>query len=109
MEVDWKEGVGFIGGMLFVVQYIPQITKIILRKQSDDLSMAYLLISVVASATTLVYGKLIESISIVVTVSLSIVCKMILLALKQKYDTRNVDQPCKLSPDVTILLDRDHG
>ena len=93
MPVDWKEGVGFLGGILFVVQYIPQIAKIIRCKQSDDISMAYLGISFVASATTLVYGVLIDSVSIVVTVSLSIGCKVILFGLKRRYDTVNPDVP----------------
>lgn len=88
MQVDWKEGVGFVGGMLFVVQYIPQIAKIIRCKQSDDISMAYLYISFLASATTLAYGVMIDSISIIVTVSLSIGCKVVLFGLKRKYDTR---------------------
>lgn len=88
MQVDWKEGVGFVGGMLFVVQYIPQIAKIIRCKQSDDISMAYLYISLLASATTLAYGVMIDSISIIVTVSLSIGCKVVLFGLKRKYDTR---------------------
>ena len=93
MQVDWKEGVGFVGGILFVIQYIPQIAKIIRCKQSDDISMAYLCISFIASATTLVYGALIDSMSIVVTVSLSIGCKVILFGLKRRYDTVHVDQP----------------
>ena len=87
MQVDWNECVGFVGGMLFVVQYIPQITKIIRFKHSDDISSAYLCISCVASVTTLVYGTLINSLSLVVTVSLSIGCKIVLLGLKRKYDT----------------------
>ena len=74
--------------MLFVVQYIPQIAKIIRCKQSDDISMAYLYISFLASATTLAYGVMIDSISIIVTVSLSIGCKVVLFGLKRKYDTR---------------------
>ena len=89
MPLDWVEGVGFVGGMLFVVQYIPQITKIVRCKQSDDISMAYLYISFLASATTLAYGVLIDSISIVVTVSLSIGCKIVLFGLKRKYDTKS--------------------
>ena len=90
MEVDFKEGVGFVGGILFVVQYVPQISKIIRCKQSDDISIAYLYISVLASGTTLVYGALIRSISIIVTVSLSIACKVVLFGLKRKYDTKHV-------------------
>ncbi len=91
MQVDWTEGVGFAGGMLFVVQYIPQIAKIIRCKQSDDISMAYLYISLLASATTLAYGTMIHSISIIVTVSLSIGCKLVLCGLKRKYDTSPFD------------------
>ena len=91
MQVDWNECVGFIGGMLFVVQYIPQIVKIRRFKHSDDISSAYLAISCIASATTLVYGTLINSLSLIVTVSLSIGCKMVIFGLKRKYDTKTVD------------------
>jgi len=93
MQLDWNEGVGFVGGMLFVVQYIPQIHKIVRCKHTDDISMGYLYISCLASVTTLIYETLIHSLSLIVTVSLSIGCKLILCGLKRKYDTHTSTHP----------------
>ena len=86
MKNIWKEIIGFTGGIFLSVQLIPQIVKAIKTKKTGDISYLFLIISIIGSTIVLVYGILIDSLSITATISFSLLLKIVLLVLKKKYD-----------------------
>lgn len=86
MKNIWKEIIGFTGGICLSVQLIPQIAKAIKTKKTADISYLFLVISITGSIIVLVYGILIDSLSITATISFSLLLKIVLLVLKKKYD-----------------------
>lgn len=87
MKNIWKETIGFTGGVCLSVQLIPQILKAIKTKKTADISYLFLIISITGSIIVLVYGVLIDSLSITATISFSLLLKIVFLVLKKKYDT----------------------
>ena len=101
MKDLWKELIGFIGGLCLSIQLLPQIVKAIKTKKTMDLSYLFLMISLLGSLIVVIYGFLIDSISIIVTVTISFVSKIILILLKMKYDRLEnirVDNDNSLTP-----------
>ena len=86
MKNIWKEIIGFTGGIFLSVQLIPQIVKAIKTKKTGDISYLFLIISIIGSTIVLVYGILIDSLSITATILFSLLLKIVLLVLKKKYD-----------------------
>lgn len=82
------EAFGFIGGTLLGVQLFPQIHKAFATKKTEDLSYLFIGISMLGSAITIVYGVLIWSYAIMVTITVSFVSKVVLVGLKLKYESK---------------------
>ena len=99
MKDLWKEAVGFTGGIFLSIQLLPQILKAIKTKKTKDLSYLFLMTSIFGSIIIIIYGFLIDSFSIIVTILISLVLKIILLLLKMKYDRQ---QNIKVDKDDSI-------
>lgn len=101
MKDLWKELIGFSGGMCLSIQLLPQILKAIKTKKTMDLSYLFLMTSILGSLIVIIYGFLIDSVSIIVTIMISLVLKIILVLLKMKYDKQQnirVDTDLSLAP-----------
>lgn len=81
-----NEIIGFIGGILLSIQLLPQIIKSIKTKSTKDISYIFLVTSILGSIIMIIYGFLVNSISIIITLLVSCILKIILLLLKLKYD-----------------------
>lgn len=79
---------GFIGGILLGFQLIPQIIKAVQTKSTSDISIYFLFVSLLGSAFTVVYGIYIWSLSLVITISISFISKIVLISLKLYYDKK---------------------
>jgi MtN3 and saliva related transmembrane protein len=83
------------------IQLLPQILKAIKTKKTMDLSYLFLMTSIFGSLILIIYGFLIDSVSIIVTIMISLVLKIILILLKIKYDKQQnirVDTDDSLAP-----------
>jgi len=101
MKDFWKELIGFTGGLCLSIQLLPQILKAIKTKKTMDLSYLFLMTSILGSLIVIIYGFLIDSVSIIVTIMISLVLKIILVLLKMKYDKQQnirVDTDHSLAP-----------
>ena len=101
MKDFWKELIGFTGGLCLSIQLLPQILKAIKTKKTMDLSYLFLITSILGSLIVIIYGFLIDSFSIIVTIMISLVLKIILVLLKMKYDKQQnirVDTDHSLAP-----------
>ena len=77
---------GYLGGFFATVRYIPQITKIIKTKSSNDLSWGMLVMSLLAQGLTLIYSIDKVLLPIVIPLIIAIILTMILCVLKIIYD-----------------------
>ena len=62
----WIESIGLLAGILGIVAWIPQIREVWVNKRHDGISIATFSVVTIALGLWLVYGILIESISMIV-------------------------------------------
>lgn len=62
----WIESIGLFAGILGIVAWIPQIREVWVNKRHDGISIATFSVVTIALGLWLVYGILIESISMIV-------------------------------------------
>ncbi len=82
------EIVGIFAGALSCTTFIPQVVKTFKTKSTKDISLVMFVIALVSSALWLIYGMLIDSISVTYTNVLVFISSIIMLYLKVKYRNR---------------------
>lgn len=84
MKINLIETIGLIAGFLTTSGYIPQIYTIVKRKSAIGLSGLFLLTMSIGISLWLLYGILIQSLSIILANGFSLICLIILDIYKIK-------------------------
>lgn len=79
------ELLGFIAGGLVAISILPQLIKSWKTKSTNDLSISWMSINILGQVLWIVYGVYINSISLVIMSSLTLVFALSLVFLKLKY------------------------
>jgi len=66
MAEAWIESIGLVAGVLGIVAWIPQIREVWVNKRHDGVSLATFGVVTVALSLWLIYGILIDSISMII-------------------------------------------
>lgn len=78
--------IGYIGGAISSISLIFQVYKTFQQKSGKDLSWWMLIINLVGCLLIATYAVLIEKPAIYSTISLTIICFVILMVMKLHYD-----------------------
>ena len=70
---------------------LPQVIKLVQTKESDDISIAMLLMTIFGLSNWVIYGVYNNSISLILTCSICVILKVIVLALALKYRTKKIN------------------
>lgn len=88
-ETNEYEIIGLIGGLIFPICLIPQLTKTYKRKAADDLSLVWLLMTIVALILHLIYALAEELLPLYIPLTFELFEMLILVGMKRKYDAIN--------------------
>ena len=80
----WEEILGFIGGALITLGFIPQVWRLFKLKSAHEISLPFMLLFLLGAACWLVYGLLFKLTPVILwnTVSLALGCVMLYAKLK---------------------------
>ena len=84
--MDYITIIGLLAGTLSIVAVLPQVWKTYTTKHSKDLSMKWLVISIVAQLLWFTFGILTNVLPIILTSSSTCVMTSSLIIMKRKYD-----------------------
>lgn len=84
--IDYITIIGLLAGTLSIVAYIPQVWKTYITKRSKDLSMKWLILTVMSQLLWFTFGTLSNVLPIILTSSLSCIMSSSLIIMKKKYD-----------------------
>jgi len=79
------EIVGFIAGTLVAASLIPQTIKSWKTKSTNDISISWMLINLSGQTLWIIYGFLIDSLSLIVMSGITLILAVSLLILKIKH------------------------
>ena len=82
--LDWKELLGFIGGALITIGFIPQVWRLFKLKSAREISLLFTILFLVGAAFWLSYGISMRLASVILwnTISLAIMGAMIYAKIK---------------------------
>lgn len=80
------DAIGYVGGAISSLSLIFQVYKTFQQKSGKDLSWWMIIINLIGCLLIATYAVLIEKPAIYSTISLSIICFVILLVMKGYYD-----------------------
>ena len=80
MAEVWIEAIGLLAGILGIIAWIPQIREVWINKRHDGISLATFSVVTIALGLWLIYGILIDSISMIIAniMTLSVIFAVIL-------------------------------
>tara|TARA_B000000609_G_scaffold118354_1_gene92414 strand:+ start:273 stop:551 length:279 start_codon:yes stop_codon:yes gene_type:complete len=80
MAEMWIEAIGLLAGVLGIIAWIPQIREVWVNKRHEGISLATFSVVTIALGLWLLYGVLIESLSMIVAniMTLSVIFAVIL-------------------------------
>ena len=80
MAEMWIEAIGLLAGILGIIAWIPQIREVWVNKRHEGISLATFSVVTIALGLWLLYGVLIESVSMIVAniMTLSVIFAVIL-------------------------------
>ena len=80
MAEMWIEAIGLFAGALGIVAWVPQIREVWVNKRHDGISLATFSVVTIALGLWLLYGILIESVSMIIAniMTLSVIFAVIL-------------------------------
>jgi MtN3 and saliva related transmembrane protein len=80
MAEMWIEAIGLLAGILGIIAWIPQIREVWVNKRHEGISLATFSVVTIALGLWLLYGILIESVSMIVAniMTLSVIFAVIL-------------------------------
>lgn len=88
---------GYSSGVLVGITLLPQVIKVLKTKSTKDLSHIFLVLSLIAAASKLIYGVLINELPIVVTAPIIGIETLIIMIAKCVYDRRIDKKEIELS------------
>lgn len=83
--MEFIEILGMVAGSISAVTFLPQVIKTWKTKSADDISLLMFTFATVSVILWLIYGIVKESIPIIYTNSLVLVCSLIMLYFKFRY------------------------
>jgi len=93
IEFNSIEIIGLLAGLLGVIAWIPQIYRIWIKKRADGISLPTFLVITTALILWLIYGILINSLSLIVSniFTLIMILSVLIGAWKVQQETNNID------------------
>jgi MtN3 and saliva related transmembrane protein len=88
---------GYSSGVFVGITLLPQVIKVLKTKSTKDLSHIFLVLSLIAAASKLIYGVLINQLPIVVTAPIIGIETLIIMIAKCVYDRRIDKKEIELS------------
>jgi MtN3 and saliva related transmembrane protein len=83
--LDWKELLGFIGGALITVGFIPQVWRLFQLKSAREISLPFTVLFLLGAVFWLSYGISIAKPSIILWNAISLVIMGAMIYAKLKY------------------------
>jgi len=83
--MDIIETVGFVAGAFTSISFLPQVIKSYKTKSTKDIAISLTIINLCGQILWIAYGLGINSISLIVMSSITLIMTLSLLALKVKY------------------------
>ena len=82
--MDWKELIGFVGGLLTTMGMVPQVWRLFKLKSAREISLAFSVLFIIGIAFWLSYGILQGLLSVIIWNGISLVlgCGMLFAKLK---------------------------
>jgi len=90
---------GYVSGVLVAVTLVPQVYKTLKYKTAKHLSFKFLIISLLASISKIIYGVLINQLPIVITAPIILCETLIIMVAKSIFDTRDKKEEDKKEED----------
>jgi MtN3 and saliva related transmembrane protein len=87
--IDYITTIGLLAGTLSIVAILPQVWKTYTTKHSKDLSMKWLVLTVISQLLWFTFGMLSNVLPVILTSSLTCVMTSSLIIMKRKYDKEN--------------------
>ena len=84
MAEMWIEAIGLFAGVLGIIAWIPQIREVWVNKRHEGISLATFSVVTIALGLWLIYGVLIESMSMIIAniITLSVIFAVIIGVLR---------------------------
>ena len=83
--MDKTQWIGIIAGILTATSMLPQLIKVIKKKEAEDLSMKMLIVLMSGIALWIVYGFYQDDIPIIATNIFSLLINLVLTGFRVKY------------------------
>ncbi len=82
------ETLGFVAGSLVAISLLPQLIKAITTHSTNDISVQWMVINLFGQLLWIIYGVLIESVSLYVMSGITFFMAIILFILKMRFDKK---------------------
>lgn len=83
--MDWQETLGFVGGSLITVAFIPQVLRLYRLKSAREISLPFNILFLMGGLCWLTYGISKDLLSIIVSNSVNLALVLAMLYAKVKY------------------------
>ena len=94
MDNDAKQIIGYTGGTLLNITFLPQIYRTFKTKQTDDISLVFMILQVITSILYVVYSFLLDEQPLIVS-NLILLCELLTLLVGKimfSYVYKNKDE-----------------
>ena len=78
MDNDAKQIIGYTGGTLLNITFLPQIYRTFKTKQTDDISLVFMILQVITSILYVVYSFLLDEQPLIVS-NIILLCELLTL------------------------------
>ena len=78
MDPDTKQIIGYTGGTLLNITFLPQIYRTFKTKQTDDISLVFMILQVITSILYVVYSFLLDEQPLIVS-NIILLCELLTL------------------------------
>jgi MtN3 and saliva related transmembrane protein len=85
LELDWEEILGFVGGSLITVAFIPQVWRLYRLKSAREISLLFNILFLMGGMCWLAYGISKELLSVIVSNAVNLALVLAMLYAKVKY------------------------
>jgi MtN3 and saliva related transmembrane protein len=83
--LDFKELLGFLGGLLTTAGFIPQVVRLFKLKKAEEISMTFTICFVIGIVFWLIYGIVFGLLSVIFWNAITLVLGCLMLYAKFKY------------------------
>jgi MtN3 and saliva related transmembrane protein len=84
--IDYITVVGLAAGGLSIIAYLPQVWKTYTTKRAKDLSMKWLILTLLSAILWFTYGMLSNAMPLILTSCLTALMNTSLIVMKSKYE-----------------------